>query len=383
MKHVKRVPVPWSQRWRRLRYTAVPGAFFFLALGLTIWLWHREHLAPNALGEVEAVRLDVAAAADGTLMAIPRGHWSLFETVMAHDVIARLDDRMVKAQLEVLQKELVQLRSAVQAASIKEKAGEYDRMQEHLRELARLFWQVETSRLDIMDRQVTIEFDKIELQRLQRRLEYLQSMLEKSLVSEMDYQNEKMLHDQIEKRLADNTLALEQAKKQEEEAQERLKNLPDYQKLELDAVIAPLRDAVEAQQARIKELQLQIENLEIEAPITGTICAIYRWPGQTIRSGDPIMTIAADNGRYIVSYIHQEQMLRPKLGSTVLIKSREPKAEALASTVEHVGSQIELIPQHQRRNVQLLEWGLPVRIAMPKNLVVMPGELIDVSFPPP
>jgi multidrug resistance efflux pump len=383
MNHVKRIPVPWTQRWRRLRYSAVPGVFFVLSLGLTIWLWQRERMLPNAVGEVEAVRLDVAAAVDGTLVPIPRGHWSLFETVTAHEVIARLDDRLVKAQLEVLQKDLIRLRSEAQAVSVKEKAAEFDRMQTHLRELARLVWQLESSRLDVLDRQVQVEFNKIELQRRQLRLEYVQSMYEKSLVSEIEYQDEKMLYDQTEKRLADNTKALEQAEKQEQEAQKRLKSLPDYQKMETDAIIAPLRDAVDAQQARIKELHLQIENLEIQAPITGTICAIYRWPGQAIRSGDPIMTIAADSARYIVSYIRQEQIMRTKPGAAVSVRPREPKAETLASTVEQVGSQMELIPQHQRRNVQLPEWGIPVRIAMPKNLVIKPGELVDVSFLPP
>lgn len=382
MNNSKRIPIPWPRRWRRFRYSVVPGVFFFCSLGLMIWLWQREHLLPNAVGEVEAVRLDVAAATDGVLVPVSRGHWSLFETVDAHDVIARLDDRLVKTGLEVLQKELTCLRSELQASLAKEQAAEFDRRQNHLRELARLSWQMESSRLDVLDRQVQVETDRIELKRLQFRLEYLESMYKKLMISEMDYQDEKMLRDQVEKRLADNTRTLEQAQQQEQEARERVRNLPEFQKLELEPLMAPLRDAVDAQQARIKQLQLQSENLEIRAPISGTICAIYRWPGQTIRAGDPIMTIAADNARYIVSYIRQEQIIRPQPGATVLVKAREPKAETLASTVEQIGPQVELIPLHQRRNLQLPEWGIPIRIAMPKNLAIKPGELVDVSFQP-
>jgi len=382
MSNVKRIPIPWHYRWQRLRYRVMPGAFFVVSVGLTIWLWQRELLLPNATGEVEAVRLDVAAATDGILVPISRGHWSLFETVMAHDVIARLDDRLVKAQLEVLQKELIRLRSEMQAVGAKEQAAESDRLQNHLRESARLSWQVESSRLDVLDRQVQIEFDQIELKRRDFRLEYLETMYEKMMVTEMDYQDEKMLRDEVGKRLAENTKALAQAKKQEQEAQERLKSLPEYLKLELETIIAPLRDAIDAQQARIKELQLQIANLEIRAPITGTICAIYRWPGQAIRSGDPVMTIAADNGRYIVSYIRQEQIIHPKPGASVLVKPRKPRAETLASTVEQVGSQMEPIPLHQRRNVQVPEWGIPVRISMPEKLAIKPGELVEVTFQP-
>jgi multidrug resistance efflux pump len=382
MNNIKRIPMSWNQRWRRFRYGVVPGVFFVLSVVLTAWLWQRERLLPNATGEVEAVRLDVAAAADGTLVPISRGHWTLFETVNAHDVIARLDDRQVNAQLEVLQKELIRLGSELKAIEVKEQVAEFDRLQTHLRESARLSWQMETSRLDVLDRQVQIEFDQIELKRRQSRLEYLESMYAKMLINEMDYQDQKMLVTQVEKRLADNTKALEQAQKQQQEAQERLKGLPEYQKLELETLLAPLRAAIDAQEARIKELHVQNDNLEIRSPITGTICAIYRWPGQAIRSGDPIMTIAADNGRYIVSYLRQEQIIRPKSGASVFVKARQPKAEMLASTVEQVGSQMELIPQHQRRNVQMPEWGIPVRIGMPSNLAIKPGELVDVSFQP-
>jgi multidrug resistance efflux pump len=382
MNNVKRIPIPWTHRWRRLRYSVLPGVFFVASLGLTLWLWQRERMVPNATGEVEAVRLDVAAATDGILVPISRGHFSLFETVMAHDVIAQLDDKLLKAQLDVLHKEVIRLNSEMKAVGAKEQAAEFDRMQSNLQESARLSWQMESSRLDVLDRQVQVEFDRIEFKRCQLRLKYLESMYEKMMVSEMDYQNEKILTDEAEKRLADNTKALEQAAKQEEAARERLKSLPEYQKLELETLIAPLRDAVDAQQARIKEWQLQIANLEIRAPITGTICAIYRWPGQTIRSGDPIMTIAADNGRYIVSYIRQEQIFHPKPGAPVLVKARGTKTETLESVVELVGSQMELIPQHQRRSAQLPEWGIPVRISMPENLAIRPGELVDISFQP-
>ncbi|HEY4760674.1 MAG TPA: HlyD family efflux transporter periplasmic adaptor subunit [Thermoguttaceae bacterium] len=382
MANTKRIPIPWSHRWRRLRYNFIPGAFFVLSLCLTVWLWQRERMVPNAIGEVEAVRLDVAALADGTLVPLSRGHWSLFETVVDHDVIARLDDSIVKAQLDVFQKELARLSSELQAVAAKEKATDFDRRQTHQRELARLTLQLESNRLNVLDRQVQIEFDQIDLKRRQFRLEYLQSLHKNNVVTELDYQDEKMLRDQVERRLNDNVKALEEAKKQQQEAQERLESLPDYQKLELETLLDPIVRAIDAQQARIKELQLQIDNLEIRAPITGTICAIHRWPGQTVRAGDPIMTIAADTGRYIVSYIRQENIIRPQPGADVLIKVREPKAVTVASKVEQVGSQMEMVPLHQLRNVQLPEWGVPVRISIPNNLVVKPGELVDVSFKP-
>ena len=72
---------------------------------------------PNAVGEVEAVRIDVAAPADGILTKLPRGPWALFDRVEVETVLARLDDRAVRAEIATLQAEVAQLRSEAVAAA--------------------------------------------------------------------------------------------------------------------------------------------------------------------------------------------------------------------------------------------------------------------------
>jgi hypothetical protein len=61
---------------------------------------------PNAVGEVEAVRIDVAAGTDGTLMPVAHGRWVLFDRVEANQVLARLNDRPVQAEMTTLAAEL-------------------------------------------------------------------------------------------------------------------------------------------------------------------------------------------------------------------------------------------------------------------------------------
>ena len=56
----------------------------------------------------------------------------------------------------------------------------------------------------------------------------------------------------------------------------------------------------------------------------------------------------------------------------VEVRARAAGSRPRESVVECIGPQVELIPVHQRRNPQLPEWGLPVRILLPDGLEVRP-----------
>jgi multidrug resistance efflux pump len=104
-------------------------------------------------------------------------------------------------------------------------------------------------------------------------------------------------------------------------------------------------------------------------------------PGQQVKAGTVLFTIAADEPEYIVSYVRPTQRLHPEVGMTVAIRPRNGREVAHAA-VERVGPQIELIPSHQIRDQRIMEWGLPVRIQVPPSLQLRPGELVDLKFLP-
>jgi hypothetical protein len=50
--------------------------------------------------------------------------------------------------------------------------------------------------------------------------------------------------------------------------------------------------------------------------------------------------------------------------------------------VQEVGNQIEPVPPQQLANPRMPEFGLPVRIAMPSDVKLRPGEMVGVIFRP-
>jgi hypothetical protein len=134
------------------------------------------------------------------------------------------------------------------------------------------------------------------------------------------------------------------------------------------------------QEGAIAELQLQLELLEVRAPFAGAIAAIHAWPGQVIQPGDPIITLAAEQGRYVVAYVRDTERFRPNVGMKIDLRTRHEQPLIYVTHIEHVGPQIELLPPHQLRDPRMMEWGLPVRIAIPATASLRPGELVDVRF---
>jgi len=375
----KRIPVSLAQRWRRFRYKVLPLLSFGVCVALALALWQRQGQMPNALGEVEAVRVTVAAGADGLVVPLLGGQWSLFDTVGQEELIARLDDRPVLAAIRTARLEVKRLDRELDAVEARVAWDQADRRFDDTQEIARLSWDVERRRLDVLDRKVIIEADRVAMKRHEWRLGFLEGLTERRIISEMECGEVRLLRDEVARRIDENRKALKEAQAQLAVSERRLGAF-SAQQIEVTRLLAPVQVEIVKQQSAVEELALQVETLEIRAPISGTICEILSWPGQHVRQGDPIVTIAAPVGRYIVSYIRQEQRIRPTVDTPVDVRIRLPNSRRVATRVERVGPQFELIPQHHRRDPAVLEWGLPVRIALPKQMTARPGELIDIIF---
>src|SRR5262245_28087571 len=99
MPNEDRIPVPWSRWWRRFRIGTLPLLTFGASVVATLWLWERQGVVPNAVGEIEAVRVDIASGVDGQLVPPPQGRWTLFDEVEATQIVAQLDGKPSLAAL--------------------------------------------------------------------------------------------------------------------------------------------------------------------------------------------------------------------------------------------------------------------------------------------
>ena len=156
-----------------------------------------------------------------------------------------------------------------------------------------------------------------------------------------------------------------------------LRAKPGVQPNEIDAMV----DTVTAKEEEIAAIDLKLQALEIRAPVTGTVNRVYRRPGQLVRVGEPIMDMASDSGAFIVSFLRQDQRIVPTAGMPVEIRPVSNPTAVFHSRVAQVGGNLELIPSQQLRDQKIEEWGLPIRVTVPPEAQLRPGELVHLVFP--
>ncbi len=377
-----RITTPMMHRWRRFRYSVLPAIAFTGLAALTLFLWDYRGQVANAVGEVEAVRLDVSTAIDGTLVPLVEGphQWTLFDSITKGQVLARLDPEPANQELETLRRELVQIEKELGAAEEQYAFSKVGIKQEHFWDKVRAYWQYERRELLIANMKVDIEAARIELLRYKARVGYLKPLVGSGAIAEAQLVEEQLLARETERRIEELEATLRQTVIQQDRAAQVVQRYPDPEFPDLLKITAPIVAKLDVQESRIQELRIRIRGLEVRSPIEGTIAAVYTWPNQNVTAGEPILTVAADHGRYIVSYVRQDQGIRPELNTAVQVRLRIPGAEAVAAKVERVGPQFEAIPLSHLREPNTPEWGLPVRISLPKGLDVRPGEMVDITF---
>ena len=380
------IPTPWNLKVRRFMQGPLlqAGAFLTLAL-LVMFLWQRQGQAPHSVGLAEALRVNVSAATGGKLLPmyeLQEGSWSAFDTVYKGQVVARLDDSELRTELAAFQVETEQLRAEVAAVEFEVEADRSTQERNHLQAAAQLAREVERARLDILDRLTDLEQSRLELGKLAAQLELAEKASASGMLSASSHAEISAGHASQTSLVAAQRSAYREAQANYQAILKRMQSQPMLHAPSIESRLSPLRAAISAAEARVEHMHARMAALEIRSPISGTIAAVNCYPGQGVRAGELIVTIAAEKADHIVAYVRSEQQIRPQEGSTVGVRLRLPASTLVMSTATRIGSQWEPMPEPLRRDPNVAEMVLPVRIAIPPQLEIRPGELVDVTFFP-
>jgi multidrug resistance efflux pump len=188
----------------------------------------------------------------------------------------------------------------------------------------------------------------------------------------------------LETRLEASRPVYEEAKVQYDQLKARLAQYKPLDLPALEAVLAPVKAALVVQEALIQEIEVQRQGLVITAPIDGVITSIHRLPGQTVLAGDPVVTIAQPDSRYVISYVRERQRIGLYEGMEVGLRLRgAPGSPEYISSVEVVGPQVASVPPHQLSDQSIPEWATPIKIPLPPEMRqegLRPGQLVQVIF---
>lgn len=389
MAQASRIPTPLKQHWYRFRIGMLPVLSFVACVVLMLWLWQRQAYHGSFVGEVAATSVDVKADIAGQLTFPADQYWQLYDPIQEGTVIARLDDRPTLARLATVQATVKQLEAELAAAETDLLNRQIALNQQQASDKLRLQLEVDRRWIDVLQLAADVKVDEVDVAGLKANLDILEGIgglrqvgyITGGTVSDLKRQVQV-----LETRIARNKTVGTELKKQHEIANERLHQFADLKLPAVNTVLDPIHADIAVQESLMNEINLELNNLSIKAPITGIISAIYHRPGQRIVAGDRILTISMADSQYIVSYVREHQQHDLHAGMAVGLKLRQPGSPEFTSQIAEVGPQVERVPAHQLKDQAAAEWATPIKIPIPADLRrenVRPGQLLNVIIREP
>lgn len=122
--------------------------------------------------------------------------------------------------------------------------------------------------------------------------------------------------------------------------------------------------------------------VEMHSPVAGVIAAAPVIPGQFVRRGQVLARVASTSPNYIVCHLVNPNSRPPEVGAEVAVRPRGGDATWHASKVDAIGPAVE--PATELFGVEGLApvRGLPVRVALPDDVDLLPGSVVEVRFSP-
>ncbi len=374
----KPVPIPLSRKFKIWRLRILPFLVWLTAILISLTLINRNTQQIDARGVMEIKEAVVSPIYDGVINELSV---DLFDPVEKGQLVAIMDDTIIKAQLSSAAAEISQIKSELEAGKETYKLQKQELKFDELNDLRRLAVNDEESRLDYLDRMVVQEIDKIELQRLEILYKRYEKLVEEKIIADITYRDTKLQYEHLKKKIQENEPILKEAKKRMEDSQKRLqeRNTEKYD-TQYDTILQPIKERIRTQEARLKELNEQRKFLVLKSPLAGKVTSIFHRIGETVLSGTPILTVSSPDSSRVIAYVNEKSAAKITAGLNANIFSKREKKQVLNAKVIKVSSKIEEMPTRLRRNPMIPEWGYSVLIGETPPHTFLPGEILDVKF---
>jgi multidrug resistance efflux pump len=338
---------------RRLVYAvAVLGAglgFFALTRGKGLGT------SGNAVAYVEAVHYAVAPIALGR---IDKLFVQVGQRVHAGETIASMDVRELQAARDKELLQLAQLEAEVIATTQDEE------------------FQVTRSELWVLKARADERGDRAALAQISARMQRLDGLLDKQMIpavqAEMTREKQKELAARVE--------TFDQAKGRGQAGLGQVGAGNHDHARAVNAHVEPARRAVEVQKAVIRQLDLQLEQLTLRAPIDGLVTTITHRPGEIVAAGSEVVSVVSARPGVLMVELSEGMAARVKLGQAVSVRSKDLFSRALHGRVIELAPEVDEMFPRARPSPGIAAWGRRATVQLDGGGEVLPGQAFSVSL---
>jgi multidrug resistance efflux pump len=365
----------------------LPVTVWLAVVMCIVWLFSYRASRFEVLGIAQEQLRQIAANCPGRLRAVSVG---LFDQVKMGQTLAVVDTvldnenlpEIVQAQLATISAETERLQAELVTTENRLSADAVNMDNNRIADQRRFNVDVENARLRILQLQLTIETDRLSLEGLElnSKIFVLQNRPDVSDSASYELKKLKLQYDTLAKRIQENERLLEEAKRDLQQAQQRREEFAQRQPQHpsVENALEVIRKAIQVQEHRMQELTVQRSPLELKSPFNGVVSLIQRRPGETVRAGDPILTVAEVNPTVVIAYANERQASQIQERMEVELVKKSERLQIARSQVASVSPTIEQLPARLWRNPNIPQWGRAVVVKSPPGLQLLPGEIVGV-----
>ena len=371
------IPTPRAQRLEDFKHHTLPLLVWCLCAALAAGMLLRPGRGGDVMGVAEPRRHEISASVASRISSVGV---RLYDRVPAGGVVAVLDDSQLRAALETATRAVSHLQAELEAGKVNFVLGSSDGVGALTSELRRFQIDEERQRLELLAVKVRLEGDRIELERLRLAHERAAALHAAGLIGTAELDDARLLYKEAERVVAENEKLLEEGRASlglmETRRQAFEQTVPELKRRQ-PTLLAPLREAVEVEVARLKEIESQREALVLRAPVAGRVSQVLATPGQAVVAGEPIVILDQDGVEDVVAWLRQGQDV--PLSTRVRLVEMD-SGRIAESVVTGVSPGIDALPQRLWRDARVPEYGRGVMIAASPELSLTPGALVRVRF---
>jgi len=152
-------------------------------------------------------------------------------------------------------------------------------------------------------------------------------------------------------------------------------------KSQADARLQPYREALKAKRASLAELDWQLAQYEVKAPVDGIVGLLVHPIGDVVAAGTEVVRVVRGRPGHLVATVPEERArgLAPGLALTVRA-SRGLMSQKLVGHVVEVGPSVEQLPVRSWLSPQWPRWGRRAVIQVEGDVQWQAGERLYVQF---
>ncbi len=352
---------------------------WLLAIGGAVFIFQHKARKYQFIGLARGLEYRISSESGGKIESLVV---DLFDDVNAGEIIAKLDDSLLEAQMRTARASIAHLQAQLEAARLNLATDGRTRLTDWQSKLADFEAKEEKYRVDALNLKVAIETDRIEEQRLALDLERTRKLLDLQVGSQEDYDEIRLRHERIGKQIAENTLLAARIDKDCKDAAARraefAKQLPES--VAEDRLLAPFHAAIQKQEMEMDELRIRREEVVLRAPVAGRITQVLCQAGQAVRPGEPIAVLSERLATQVIGYAKESGPLPIRENMTVEISRSSQPLTVASAVITRMGAGIEPVPERLWRDPRRPEYGRSFVVSASAPLSLTPGEVILIRL---